>query len=123
VPPPFLKARHADEIETESFRREWPLPALALTLWLQALTEHCGDRLIRMKGFIAIEELPGQPAFVHGVQHVFSPPEFLERWPTEDTGTRIVFIFRDMPRHFPVRLLDAIEEEVREELEARRGNR
>jgi G3E family GTPase len=119
---PFIKARHADEIETESFRRERPLPALALTLWLQALTEHCGDRLIRMKGLISIEELPGKPAVVHGVQHVFSPPEFLERWPSEDTDTRIVFIFRDMPRHFPVRLLDAIEEEVREELEASRGS-
>jgi len=58
---------------------------------------------------------------VHGVQHVFSPPEFLERWPSEDTGTRLVFIFRDMPRHFPGRLLDAIEGEVREELQAKRS--
>ena len=114
---PFTRARHTDGIETEALRRDRPLPALALTLWLQALTEHCGDRLIRMKGLIAIEEMPGQPAVVHGVQHVFSPPEFLERWPSEDTDTRIVFISRDMPRHFPLRLLGAIEEEVREELD------
>jgi G3E family GTPase len=113
---PFNRARHTDGIETEALRRSRPLPALALTLWLQALTEHCGDRLLRMKGLIAIEEMPGQPAVVHGVQHVFSPPEFLERWPSEDTNTRLVFIFRDMPRYFPARLLDAIEEEVREEL-------
>ena len=118
VASPFSRARHSGGIETESFRRAQPLPALALTLWLQALTEHCGDRLIRMKGLISIEELPGRPAVVHGVQHVFSPPEFLERWPTEDTDTRLVFIFRDMPRHFPARLLDAIEEEVRDELGA-----
>jgi G3E family GTPase len=116
---PFGQALHSDGIETVSFRRERPLPALALTLWLQALTEHCGDRLLRMKGLVAIEEMPGQPAAVHGVQHVFSPPEFLDRWPSEDTSTRLVFIFRDMPRHFPSRLLDAIEEEVREELESR----
>ncbi len=114
---PFARARHSDGIETHAFRRARPLPALALTLWLQALTEHCGDRLIRMKGLIAIEEMPGQPAVVHGVQHVFSPPEFLERWPSADTETRLVFIYRDMPRHFPARLLDAIEEEVREELQ------
>jgi G3E family GTPase len=119
---PFAQARHTGGIETESYRRDRPLPALALTLWLQALTEHCGDRLIRMKGLVSIEEMPGQPAVVHGVQHVFSPPEFLERWPSEDSGTRLVFITRDMPRHFPARLLDAIEEEVREEQQAARGN-
>jgi G3E family GTPase len=113
---PFSRARHSDGIETESLRRTRPLPALALTLWLQALTEHCGDRLLRLKGLVAIEEMPGQPAVVHGVRHVFSPPEFLERWPSDDTDTRLVFIFSDMPRHFPARLLDAIEEEVREEL-------
>ncbi len=116
---PFARARHTDGIDTESFRHERPLPALALTLWLQALTEHCGDRLIRMKGLVSIAEMPGQPAVVHGVQHVFSPPEFLPRWPSEDTTTRLVFISRRMPRHFPARLLDAIEEEVREELAAR----
>ena len=119
---PFVQARHTDGIETASLRRDRPLPALALTLWLEALTEHCGDRLIRMKGLISIEELPGLPAVVHGVQHVFSPPEFLERWPSDDTATRLVFIFRDMPRHFPARLLDAIEEEVREELAADHRN-
>jgi len=119
---PFNRARHTDGIETESFRLARPLPALALTLWLQALTEHCGDRLLRVKGLVAIEEMPGQPAVVHGVQHVFSPPEFLGRWPSSDTETRLVFIFRDMPRHFPARLLNAIEEEVREELGANGHN-
>ena len=116
---PFIRAQHADGIETVSLRRDRPLPALALTLWLQALAEHCGDRLIRMKGLVGIEEMPSQPAIVHGVQHVFSPPEFLRCWPSEDTGTRLVFIFRDMPQHFPARLLDAIEGEVREELQAK----
>ena len=111
------RAQHTADIETRSFHRTRPLPALALTLWLQALTEHCGERLIRMKGLVAIEEMPGQPAIVHGVQHVFSPPEFLPAWPSANTDTRLVFIFRTIPRHFPARLLDAIEEEVREELE------
>ena len=47
--------------------------------------------------------------------HVFSPPEFLDHWPSADTDTRVVFIFHDIPRHFPLRLLAAIEAEVREE--------
>jgi G3E family GTPase len=118
VSSPFNRAQHSDGIETEALRRTRPMPALALTLWLQALMEHCGDRLIRVKGLVAIEEMPLRPAVIHGVRHVFSPPEFLERWPSRDIDTRLVFIFRDMPRHFPARLLDAIEEEVREELKA-----
>ena len=116
---PFSQARHAGGIETMAVRRERPLPALALILWLEAMAEHCGDRLMRMKGLVAIAEMPGRPAIVHGVQHVFSPPEFLDRWPSTDEDTRLVFIVRDMPRHFPARLLDAIEAEVRDELAAR----
>ena len=54
---------------------------------------------------------------IHGVQHVFSPPEFLDRWPSADHTTRMVFIAQGVPRHFPARLLDAIEHEVREEME------
>jgi hypothetical protein len=48
------------------------------------------------------------------VRHVVSPPEFLPRWPTHDQSTRIVFIGQGIPRHFPLRLLEAIEAEVQE---------
>ena len=110
-------ARHTAGIESFVLQRERPVPALALTLLLQALAEHCGARLLRVKGLVAIEEMPGQPALIHGVQHVFSPPEFLERWPSDDQTTRMVFITQGVPRYFPVRLLDAIEQEVRAAME------
>ena len=70
-----------------------------------------------MKGLVNIEEMPGWPAVIHGVQHVFSPPEFLDRWPSDDHSSRMVFITQGVPRHFPARLLDAIEQEVREAME------
>jgi G3E family GTPase len=110
-------ARHSDAIESSVLQRDRPIPALALTLLLEALAEHCGVRLLRMKGLVDIEEMPGQPAVVHGVQHVFSAPEFLDRWPSADHTTRMVFIVQGVPRYFPARLLDAIEQEVREALE------
>ena len=110
-------ARHSDGIESSVLQRDRPIPALALTLLLEALAEHCGARLLRMKGLVDIEEMPGQPAVVHGVQHVFSAPEFLDRWPSADHTTRMVFIVQGVPRYFPARLLDAIEQEVREALE------
>ena len=111
---PFDRGRHGDGIETFAIVRDAPLPALALTLLLQALAEHCGVRLLRVKGLVDIAEMPGHPAVIHGVQHVFAPPDFLDRWPSADHTTRIVFITRDVPRHFPARLLTAIEAEVRD---------
>ncbi|MFL5282111.1 MAG: CobW family GTP-binding protein [Rhodopila sp.] len=106
------------QIGTFVVTRDRPLPALALTMLLQAIAEHCGPRMLRLKGLVAIEEMPGQPAVIHGVRHVVSPPDFLDRWPSGDETTRIVFITRDVPRHFVSRLLDAIEEEVRDAMVA-----
>jgi G3E family GTPase len=117
APSPFGRAQHTDGIETFSLQRDRPIPALALTLLLEALAEHCGARLLRLKGLVNIQEMPGQPAVIHGVQHVFSAPEFLACWPSPDETTHMVFIAQGIPRHFPVRLLDAIEQEVRDELE------
>ncbi|HEX3573889.1 MAG TPA: GTP-binding protein [Rhodopila sp.] len=101
-------------VESTVILRERPLPALVLTMLLQAVVEHCGGRLLRLKGLVAIEEMPGQPAVVHGVRHVVSPPEFLDRWPSSDERTRIVLITTGVPRYFAAKLLDAIEEEVRD---------
>ncbi len=100
------------EIETFTVIREKPLPALALTLLLQAIAEHCGPQMLRLKGLVAITEMVGRPAVIHGVRHVASPPDFLDRWPSQDERTRMVFIGRGIPRYFVSRLLDAIEEEV-----------
>jgi G3E family GTPase len=108
-------AGHSPDIQTFVLTREAPIPALALTLLLQVLAEHCSLRLLRVKGLAAIEEMPGQPAVVQGVRHVFGAPVFLDRWPSGDLRTRLVFITLGMPRYFPSRVLDAIEHEVREE--------
>lgn len=113
---------HSDGIETFSLTRETPLPALALTLWLEALVEHAGDRLLRVKGMVDVAEMPGCPALIQGVRHVFSAPAWLDRWPSDDHRTRIVFIAESMPRHFPSRLLDAIVSEVADETRSQAWN-
>jgi G3E family GTPase len=112
------RPRGHGEIETFTVIRERPLPALALTMLLQSIAEHCGSRVLRLKGLIAIDEMAGRPAVIHGVRHIVSPPEFLDRWPSEDETTRIVFIGIGMPTHFVSRLLDAIEHEVRDATQA-----
>ena len=113
---PFVAARHTQGIETFTLTRDRPVPALALTLLLAALTEHCGARLLRVKGLVEVAEMPEAPALIHGVGHVFSPPVWLKLWPSADRTTRMVFIVEGVPRHFPSRLLAAIEAEVMEEM-------
>ncbi len=107
-------ARHGDGIVSLSLRRERPLPALVLTLLLEALADHCGADLLRLKGLIHVAERADQPAVVHGVQHVFHAPQWLERWPSADRGSRLVLIGRGLSQSWVERLLDALEAEVAE---------
>jgi G3E family GTPase len=104
--------RHDADIETYAVVREQPIRAVALTLFLEALAEHCGADLLRLKGIVNIAESPDQPAVIHGVQHVFHPPAWLERWPSDDRRSRIIFIARRVPQRWVEVLLDAIGAEV-----------
>ena len=92
--------------------REQPIRAVALTLFLETLAEHCGADLLRLKGIVNMAESPDQPAVIHGVQHVFHPPAWLERWPSDDRRSRIIFIARRVPQRWVEVLLDAIGAEV-----------
>jgi G3E family GTPase len=104
--------RHTGGHESIVFTSASPIPALALTLLLQALADHAGDRLLRVKGLVSVAEMPDRPALVHGVQHVFAAPEWLEAWPSPQQHTRIVFIGTSVPHRWPARLLEAITEDV-----------
>jgi G3E family GTPase len=108
--------QHTHGIVSFSLVREKPVPALALALMVEALVEHAGSALLRVKGLVHIAELPDQPAVLHGVQHIFEPLIWLDRWPSSDRRTRIVFIGRAVPVSWPKRLLQAIEDELDEEI-------
>jgi G3E family GTPase len=103
---------HDAEITAYTVVRAAPIPAVALTLFLEALAEHCGADLLRLKGIVAIAEEPERPAVIHGVQHVFHAPAWLERWPSADRRSRMVFITRRIPQRWVEVLLDAIGAEV-----------
>ena len=51
---------------------------------------------------------------IHGVQHVFHPLAWLDRWPSDDRRSRIVFITRNIPRAWIEALLAALDIEVGE---------
>jgi G3E family GTPase len=103
---------HDTEITTYAVLRTVPIPAVALTLFLEALAEHCGADLLRLKGIVNIAESPDRAAVIHGVQHVFHAPAWLDRWPSADRRSRMVFITRSIPQRWVEVLLDAITAEV-----------
>jgi G3E family GTPase len=105
-------ARHDADIKAYAIVRRAPIPAVALTLFLETLAEHCGADILRLKGIVNILESPGRPAAIHGVQHVFHPPAWLDRWPSDERRSRIVFITRRVPQRWVEVLLEAIGEEV-----------
>ena len=107
-------ASHDAQISCFAILREQPIRAITLTLLLEILAEHCGGDLLRLKGIVNVAESPDRPAVIHGVQHVFHPPAWLERWPSEDRRSRLVFIVRDIPRGWVEALLEALEAEVGE---------
>jgi G3E family GTPase len=90
--------RHDAHIGSFCITREKPISWTALSGWLDALASMRGADLLRVKAIVAIEERPGQPVVLHGVQHLFHPPVLLPEWPSDDHRTRIVFITRDLPR-------------------------
>ena len=105
--------RHTHGIGAVCLLRDEPVPAVALTLFLQALAENCGDRLLRVKGLVAVAESPERPAVIHGVRHVFSPPAWLPRWPSSDRRSRLVLIGQEVPAGWVEILFDMIAAEVR----------
>ena len=107
-------APHGSSIHTFSIVRETPFCAVTLTLLLQALSEHCGGNLLRLKGIVQIEEDPERPAVIHGVQHVFHPPTWLERWPGSDRRSRLVFIAKSIQPAWVTALIETLDAEVRQ---------
>ena len=108
-------AEHSPGLVAIAIEREAPLAAAALALWMQGMAEHAGGRLLRLKGVVRLVEAPHRALAIHAVGHVAHPPQWLDGWRGGDRLSRVVVIGQDIPRHFPTRLLAAIEAEVAEE--------
>lgn len=99
--------RHGPDIHAFCIVRDEPIPALAFTLAMELLIANRGEDLLRVKGIVNVAEKPGQPCVIHGVQHIFHEPTWLDAWPCEDHRSRIVFITRGLTREAVEPLLAA----------------
>ncbi|MDB5911901.1 MAG: hypothetical protein JWP22_576 [Ramlibacter sp.] len=96
---------HDGSIRTLSLRFERPFTWAAFSAALELLTTLRGPDLLRVKGIVNVE---GKPVVVQGVQHVFHDPVPLDRWPSADTDTRLVFITRRIEAQVIRNLMQAV---------------
>jgi G3E family GTPase len=89
--------RHDDHIGSFVLSADEAIPAGTLDMFLDLLRSTHGSKLLRLKGIVKLSEMPETPVVVHGVQHVFHPTVWLDRWPDDDHRTKLVFITRDLP--------------------------
>ena len=90
--------RHGTNIRSFTLTFEEPLELEALATALEVLTMTHGANLLRLKGIVNTTERPGMPLIIHGVQHLFHTPVWLDEWPDDSQQTRLVFITSGIER-------------------------
>ncbi|MDE2616276.1 MAG: GTP-binding protein [Burkholderiales bacterium] len=88
-----LTGRHHPSVRNLSLRFETPFTWPAFSAAMELLISLRGRDMLRVKGIVNVE---GRPVVVQGVGHVFHPPVTLDRWPSADQGSRVVFITRNI---------------------------
>lgn len=68
-----------------------PIDWTVFGIWLTSLLHAYGEKILRVKGLLNVEE-SSTPVILHGVQHIVHAPMHLERWPSEDRRSQIIFI-------------------------------
>ncbi|UVK40252.1 GTP-binding protein [Mesorhizobium sp. AR10] len=99
--------RHDSRVRSYSLVHDGPVPFSAIEMFLDLLRSAHGERLLRMKGVIELQEDPSRPLVVHGVQKILHPPAQLPSWPDGQRGTRLVLITLDIPEDYVRRLFAA----------------
>lgn len=89
--------RHDDRIRAFCLVVADPIAWDRFVDFMEALITLRGEDLLRIKGLLHVKESP-LPVVVHGIQHMFHPPVQLDAWPSDERGSRVVFITRDVPR-------------------------
>lgn len=98
--------RHGGAITSFCLRLPGKLDWSAFGLWLSMLAHRHGEKLLRVKGILDVEDSE-TPVAIHAVQHVIHAPEHLPEWPDAERGSRIVFITEGLEQDAVERSLQA----------------
>ncbi len=84
--------RHGQNIRSFTLVLNQPVKIDTFATALEALLFTQASRLLRIKGIVNTVDRPGKPMVIHGVQHIFHDPIWLDDWPDGDHRTKLVFI-------------------------------
>ncbi len=101
---PVGAASHALRVKTFCLELGDELDWIRFSVWLSALLHRHGDEILRIKGFLALEDHQA-PIVLNCVHHVTYFPEHLPAWPDEDRKSFLVFIVRDLSPDLMLRSL------------------
>jgi len=99
--------RHDAAIRSFSLRHDTPIPLSSFDMFLDLLRSVHGEKLLRVKGIVQLEDDPERPLVIHGVQQIFHPPARLAAWPDGVRETRLVMIVKDLPESYVSQLFNA----------------
>lgn len=90
------RLQHRSDIErtaitSSSISIDDPLDWQVFTLWFTMLLNRHGDKILRVKGLLAIKGAD-RPTVVHAIQHLVHPVLHLDGWPNESRTSKLVFI-------------------------------
>ena len=100
-------SRHDASIKAFSIATEKPIAFNTLEMFLDLMRSAHGDKLLRMKGIVQLDDDPERPVVFHVVQHLMHPPARLEAWPDADRRSRMVCITKDLPPEMVRKMFNA----------------
>lgn len=95
VPPVGEHSHSGAEIQSFGVSTEEVVDFRAFAFWLSMVTQFYGDRLLRVKALLRLEDESG-PVVMQSVQHVVYPVFAMEHWPTDDRSSRVMVITRGL---------------------------
>lgn len=99
--------RHDAAIRSFSLTHDKPVPLSSFDMFIDLLRSAHGEKLLRVKGIVLLEDDPERPLVIHGVQQIFHPPVRLAAWPEGMRETRLVMIVKDLPESYVQQLFNA----------------
>ncbi|HIF59177.1 MAG TPA: GTP-binding protein [Rhodospirillales bacterium] len=107
--PAEVDHHHDPSINSFVIVKENPISLNTLSMFLEGLTKEAGPDLLRVKGIIHVHERPDQPAVIQGAQQIFHSIDWMDKWPSDDKRTRIVFITRNIDQEYIEETYNLIE--------------
>lgn len=102
--------RHGEQIRSFCFTVKEPIAPEVLEDWLDLLMSLMGEKILRVKAIVKIDGRE-EPLALHGVQHIFHPPEPLPIEACSDGISRFVFITNGVAPKAVTQLFDYFQPE------------